>query len=63
MGSCIHEVEIPRKECLIRNGMVYIINKITSHKAAFKVFHLNLENEYLLVSFQAICCSPKDFLI
>lgn len=60
----MHEIEIPSKECLVKkHGMVYIINKIASHKAAFNVFHLKLENEYLLVSFQAICCSTEDFLI
>lgn len=46
MGKYVHEVEIRSKEYLIKNRMVYIINKIGSPKAAFKVCQLNLLNEY-----------------
>lgn len=57
-----HAVVIPSKD-LIENKMVYVISKITSPNAAFKVCQLNLENEYLLVSLQVICCPIEDFLI
>lgn len=46
MVKCTNVAEVPAKECLVKNGMFYLIDKITSRKAAFKVFHLNLENEY-----------------
>lgn len=58
-----HAVVIPSKEDLSENKMVYVISKIISPKAAFKVCQLNWKNEYFSFIAKVICCPIEDFLI